>query len=212
MRFLVSFVANVSTYCMDKIAALFVSRRGPYWNDPRFHCWDEVRDARKYAGPYRIIAHPPCERWGNFSTGNWPGKSPRAITGDDGGCFEAALSAVWRYGGVIEHPAGSKAWRKFGLPLPGKKGTWSGLDTHDGRSVSLTQASYGHLCTKPTWLYAVNCPAVPVRSRIKGAYSIVRTKVRTNYTQKELPKSQRHVTPIPFVDFLVSMVGVNGYA
>jgi len=38
--------------------------------------------------------------------------------GDDGGCFAAALAAVERWGGVLEHPRNSVAWQAFGLQWP----------------------------------------------------------------------------------------------
>jgi hypothetical protein len=38
--------------------------------------------------------------------------------GDDGGCFISALEAVRKWGGVLEHPAASSAWKAFGLKEP----------------------------------------------------------------------------------------------
>jgi len=48
------------------IAALYVSKSGPYFNHPEIDPWDEERDARKYKGPFSVIAHPPCQRWGRY--------------------------------------------------------------------------------------------------------------------------------------------------
>ncbi len=54
------------------IAALFVETGGAYFSVPGVDPWDEARDARTYAGPHPVVAHPPCERWGRY----WHG-SPR---------------------------------------------------------------------------------------------------------------------------------------
>ena len=45
------------------IAALYVQRGGIYWDLPDVDPWDEARDARLYAGPWPVVAHPPCARW-----------------------------------------------------------------------------------------------------------------------------------------------------
>lgn len=88
------------------IAALFVETGGVYFA-PGFDPWDIKRDARLYAGPHPVIAHPPCARWCRLAglvEKRWGHKR-----GDDGGCFAAALAAVRRWGGVLEHPAYSDA-------------------------------------------------------------------------------------------------------
>lgn len=94
------------------IAALFVEKNGAYWNLPGVDPWDEERDARLYAGPHPVVAHPPCQRWGRY----WHGSTRRPHQfrlGEDRGCFAAALTAVRNYGGVLEHPADSQAWDWF---------------------------------------------------------------------------------------------------
>lgn len=45
------------------IAALYVERDGVYYGLPGVDPWDEERDARTYAGPWPVVAHPPCARW-----------------------------------------------------------------------------------------------------------------------------------------------------
>ena len=102
------------------------------WGGP----WDEKRDARKYAGPHPVVAHPPCQRWGRFWHGSTR-KPHQYKLGDDGGCFAAALAALKRWGGVLEHPAHSKAWEVFGIrkPLQGA-GWWWCPEHHVGSAMS----------------------------------------------------------------------------
>lgn len=172
------------------ISALFVQTNGSYFGLPSVDPWDEKRDARRYSGVRPVIAHPPCQRWGKM----WFGQ-PLAISkgaekkklGDDGGCFFAALWAVRHYGGVVEHPKGSHAWKHFNLPIPDENGGWSEPDEYGGRSCCVEQGRYGHYARKPTWLYAVGIdfpeldwgvsearydPAVVARMGLKRAKSL----------------------------------------
>lgn len=136
---------------MKLVAALFVEADGTYFGLPNVDPWDEARDARKYAGPHSVVAHPPCQRWGRFWHGSTR-KPHQFEKGADDGCFVAALSAVRRFGGVIEHPADSHAWSAFGLPKPPRNGGWVG-NAFDGYSCCVYQGHYGHFAGKPTWLY-----------------------------------------------------------
>lgn len=103
------------------IAALYVERDGVYSGLSEVEVWDEQRDARLYSGPHAVVAHPPCDRWGRYWSGG-PSAKVRRRLGDDGGCFEAALRSVRTFGGVLEHPEASHAWRFFGLLRPPKGG------------------------------------------------------------------------------------------
>lgn len=79
------------------IAALFVEKNGAYYGLDDVDPWPEERDARKYPGPYAVVAHPPCSRWCRLAglvEARWGHKR-----GDDGGCFESALSSVRKWGG-----------------------------------------------------------------------------------------------------------------
>ena len=70
------------------IAALFVQKNGAYSGLPNVDPWDESRDARKYDGPFPVVAHPPCARWCRLAglvEKRWGHKR-----GDDGGCFASA--------------------------------------------------------------------------------------------------------------------------
>jgi hypothetical protein len=139
------------------IAALYVETGGAYYGLADVDPWDEARDARLYDGPHPVVAHPPCQRWGKL----WAGQplhikktGERKIKGDDGGCFAAAISAVRRFGGVLEHPWGSHAWPHFGLNTPPREGGWIVADFHGGWTCCVEQRAYGHYARKPTLLYA----------------------------------------------------------
>lgn len=156
-----------------KVAALFVERNGPYWDLPDVDPWDKERDARLYAGPYPVVAHPPCERWGRYWFGgpmlHKQGKRKRL--GDDGGCFAHALWAVRQFGGVTEHPEASAAWDYFGLLRPMRGGGWSRADNH-GWTCCVDQGDYGHRARKATWLYVcgVELPSLTWHSKTRGDY------------------------------------------
>ena len=140
------------------IAALFVERGGAYWNLPNVDPWDQARDARLYAGPWPVVAHPPCTRWCRLAglvEARWGYKK-----GEDGGCFAAAIHAVRTYGGVLEHPAYSDAWPAFDLPRPPRHGGWV-RDFSGGWSCHVEQWFYGHPAKKATWLYASGIRALP---------------------------------------------------
>jgi hypothetical protein len=141
------------------IAALYVEKGGSYYGLPDVDPWPEDRDARLYDGPCPVVAHPPCQRWGNFYAG-----SPLAIKqgrrkqlGDDGGCFAAALRDVRKWGGLIEHPQGSRAWAYYGLNAPPRSGGWIAADWQGGWTCRVEQGFYGHWARKPTWLLAYHC-------------------------------------------------------
>lgn len=143
------------------IAALYVESGGAYFGLPGVDPWDEARDARKYDGPHPIVAHPPCQRWGRFWHGSTR-KPHQFKKGDDGGCFEAAFSAVNRFGGVIEHPADSHAWAAFCIPTPPRSGGWvyagQGYNSPEVWTCCVYQGHYGHFSGKPTWLYVCGVP------------------------------------------------------
>ena len=135
------------------IAALYVETGGCYFGLPGVDPWDEACDARLYAGPHPVVAHPPCQRWGRF----WHGSTRRPHQfklGDDNGCFAAALAAVRRWGGVLEHPADSHAWQAFSLAKPSRTGGWVFADDLGGLTCCVEQGHYGHFAGKRTWLYA----------------------------------------------------------
>ncbi len=186
-----------------KVAALYIDPKGPYPRMPGVDCWGVKRDARLYAGPYPVVAHPPCHLWTNFAALNFKrygGEHNRP--GNDGGCFASALAAVRRYGGVLEHPAFSKAWERHGLIMPPPApGRWyrSGPDEY---VCEVWQSAYGHKARKRTWLYYVGRkPAEANWARESGTHQCGGFDVR----RPVLGKKEASRTPPAFAEFLVSL-------
>lgn len=64
---------------------------------------------------------------------------------------------MFRWGGVLEHPADSNAWKAYGLTTPIRRGGW--FHGGDGFWVcEVWQSAYGHPARKRTWL-AFRSPA-----------------------------------------------------
>jgi len=204
---------------MSTVAALYVDPRGVYADLAGVEAWGEERDARAYAGPHPVVAHPPCARWGRYWSGG-PSAKVRRKLGDDGGCFAAALAAVRTWGGVLEHPEASHAWRAFGIAPPPRSGGWirAGL-SDEGWTCCVEQGHYGHAARKATWLYAVGCelPSLtwgPARVGVRldrGFHSREeRQRVRgprlpADVLEGRLGKRERSATPLPFRDVLLAM-------
>ena len=199
------------------IAALYVQADGCYAGLPGVDPWPVVRDARLYAGPWPVVAHPPCERWGRYHGGS-PTTFPRLVKGDDGGCFAAALASVRRWGGILEHPEASGAWDAHGLVRPPRAGGWVRADAmhgHGGWTCCVEQGAYGHKARKATWLYAagVELPAlawgrapgefVRLEDGFHSAEERARA-VRTGACQR-LSRRQRAATPVGFRDLLLGI-------
>ena len=207
------------------IAALYVETDGCYYGLEGVDPWGarglgggrvelDGRDARDYAGPHPVVAHPPCKRYGRFADGG-PASKVRLIPGADGGTFKAAIGAVRRFGGVLEHPAHSKAWPWFGIAKPPAGGGWVVADLFGGYTCCVEQGHYGHFARKQTWLYAlgVDLPDLVWASVGKtpeemGYRPGSRGGSNGSLSSSPLswvPKRRRLETPIEFRDLLLSM-------
>jgi hypothetical protein len=140
----------------------------------------------------------------------------RKKLGDDDGCFAAAFNAVNKWGGVLEHPWGSHAWKHFGIPRPPREGGWVRCGVN-AWTCCVEQGQYGHYARKPTLLYLVGIawpeelkwghtearydPAVVARMGLKRAKRLGEVGARGGGTDS----SPRISTPVPFRDLLISM-------
>lgn len=195
---------------IKKIAALFVYSDGPYSRLPGVEVWGIEHDARRYAGEKPVIAHPPCARWCQMAA--FVEKTHGHKRGDDGGCFASALANVRRVGGVLEHPAYSRAFSAHDLPRPSRFGGWQrGLC--GGWVCQVDQRHYGHKVNKPTWLYAFGCDLPELRwgeadradFKMMPLGALNRDGTVNRDPRPTLSQRERSATPEQFRELLVSM-------
>ena len=186
------------------IAALYVATGGCYFGLPDVDPWDQTRDDRRYAGPWPVVAHPPCARWSKLA-----GLVEHLYglkRGDDGGCFAAALASTREWGGVLEHPALSKAWVTFGLPFP-SRGRWIRGLFDPGWVTEISQVAYGHRAQKRTWLYYYGQAEPPALDWSEPAHSHRVSCLSDHHkaTVEVMGKKERSATPLEFRDVLLSI-------
>ena len=177
-----------------------------------------------------MIAHPPCARWGKLWFGGMGWKMRKGYNkklGDDYGCFLMALAFVRKYGGVLEHPKHTNAYKHFGINRPPRGGGWGIADDFGGLCCEVDQRWYGHPANKMTWLYCYGLPP-PELKHGRGPASehvvvISNPKIpkhrdplfpemknekitRSQATgTKGLKKYDRSATPAPFKQLLIDM-------
>lgn len=190
------------------VAALFVEPKGCYAGLPGVDLWDEKRDARGYGGPHPVVAHPPCSRW-CLLAGLVQARCGYQV-GDDGGCFSSALASVRKWGGVLEHPAYTKAWAAHGLPPPAPGG-WQ-RTICGGWVCHVEQFAYGHPARKATWLYAHRVAPPKMKWRLCSVGDPVATckhsedrHVGPNEDRPRLREREASATPPEFRDVLLQI-------
>lgn len=198
------------------VAALFVEEGGVYFGLEGVDPWPKSRDAMKYRGPHSVVAHPDCSRWCQMAPVNQARYGHKI--GDDGGQFLAALAFVRLYGGVLEHPAYSLAWKKYGLRRPDPPGGWCPNFMPEPRypggrawTALVYQRNYGHRAAKKTWLYYVGHEYPP--PLIWGPGPKPEAWISTDRPRAELAaagiaqlsKKEAKRTPEEFRDLLLSL-------
>jgi hypothetical protein len=190
-----------------KVSALFVQSEGCYSGLDFIDPWPELRDAKNYKGDLPVIAHPPCQLWGALASVNysrWGGEHNKPK--NDKGCFKSALKSVNRCGGVLEHPAKTRAFAEYGIEKPTGAG-WKHL-TSDAWVCEVWQSAYGHRANKATWLYykGINPPLELKWDRIKGTHQVGGADQRgKNANKPTLSKKEANATPIEFRDVLIKL-------
>lgn len=194
------------THCVQRfvvpVAVLYCRPDSVYKSLPGCDCWDEQRDARGWTGGMPVVVHPPCGHWGRLRKLCTKPDAEKSLA-------PSAVECVRRWGGVLEHPAGSKLWNHCGLPKPGL-----GPDKYGGWTFSAPQWWWGHPANKATWLYIVGITPEqlpPIPFRIGQPLYTVATDGRSRATMRlrgligEMKKSERDATPIDFAQWLVEL-------
>lgn len=179
---------------MMPVAVLFARSDSIYKQLPGCDVWDADRDATRWDGGSPVIAHPPCRLWGRLA---YFAKSSDPEKERDLARF--AVTCVQRFGGVLEHPKGSRLWQDQSLPFPGQR------DEYGGWTLPVLQFWWGHRAEKATWLYIVGVdpnklPAIPLV--LGDAPCVVQTRKRIN-ARPHLHKKEREQTPIAFAEWLL---------
>lgn len=168
---------------MPRVAALYVDEAGPYMDHPDVDAWPASRDARLYAGPWPVIAHPPCGPWGKLKA---------FCTKQDASLGPLAVDQVRRWGGILEHPVGSSLWWHCRLPPPG------GLpDAWGGWTLRAEQCRWGHRAEKDTLFYMVGVdPHDVIVPALQG---------RRGRVVEHMGKPERRLTPPALVEWLIDL-------
>jgi len=178
---------------MKKIAVLFAEPNSIYKTLPGCDVYDKERDALSFKGFMSIVAHPPCRAWCRL----------RQFARPEEGEKELALWAadmVRKWGGVLEHPAGSSLWAKARLPRAGK-----GDDEYGGFTLSVDQYWFGHKAQKRTLLYVCGVKRTDVPDICfkmgRPTHGVCSSKTGL----LELSKKARMVTPVLFAEWLCGL-------
>lgn len=126
---------------MKKYAALFVREDSAYKKREAWDCFDINRDALNFCGGIPCVCHPPCRTWGvlaHMAFNARQGEKELALW---------SIEQVRQNGGIIEHPSGSKLFKKH-LPDVGMF-----PDEFGGYSIEIDQFDFGHVAHKKTKLY-----------------------------------------------------------
>ena len=206
---------------MDKINALLVIENGPYYNLDNIEPWSEKENAFNCKNGAPAICHPPCKRWGRYAKGG-PSARKQFLLGDDDCAFAYSLWYVRTFGGIIEHPEGTHAYKYYGLNCPTQRKGWVKADEYGGITCSIAQGNYGHKARKMTWLYSNKIRPFAFDLTIPEAKNFIDMSPKSkqhaieirndpNYKPfKRISQYEMSATPIEFRNLLIDMVKNQG--
>lgn len=165
---------------MNPIPVLFTLPNSNYLQYHFAECYDAERNALTFSGQSAIIAHPPCRLWSRLSRFSTAPPVERILS-------IWAIIKVRQNGGVLEHPAGSRLFRKMLIPLDGS------LDNYGGFVISIDQHWFGFKARKKTYLYIVGCSRSQI-PQLTLSFNAITHSVGTSRNYKELDSRQNSIT------------------
>ena len=187
----------------SQVAVLYARADSNYRALDGTDVWDAERDARRWPGGVPVVAHPPCRAWGNLRAFAKPREDEKALA-------LHAVECVRRWGGVLEHPAGSTLWAAAGLPKPGE-----GVDQWGGWTLAAPQLWWGHRAEKRTWFYVVGAdlrqlPQIPFSMALPTRYVVAKTGRRKGMPgwMPDMNTAEREATPPALAAWLVEAARV----
>lgn len=184
---------------MKTVAILFARQDSIYKTMDGCDVWDIDRDARKWQGGGPGVYHPPCRAWGMLRMMAKPRPDEKELA-------LWSVEMVRKWGGVIEHPAGSTLWPVANLPRISERDAWGGF------TIAVPQFWFGHLADKATKLYICGCnpsdvPDVPMKlgEAPRTMSSTYKHLVAAGIQRPELLKKDREKTPPLFAEWLVEL-------
>jgi hypothetical protein len=175
------------------VAILFARTDSIYKSLPDCDVWDIERDARNWPGGRPVVAHPPCRAWGRLRHLAKPGEGEKELA-------LWAVKQVRKWGGVLEHPAGSTLWEASKLPAFGAR------DKFGGYTIFISQWWFGHKADKATWLYIVgvepaDLPSIPYCMG-DPLFVVNSSRRKAEGRRPEISKAEREHTPLALAEWL----------
>jgi hypothetical protein len=173
-----------------KYTVLFVRKDSAYKKRKTWDAYDADRNALEFKGGTPCVCHPPCRKWGilaHMATSAKRGEKWLAVW---------SVVQVRLNGGILEHPATSRLFKKY---LPD---TSDGVDTYGGFTIEVDQFDFGHVAHKRTKLYICGIskdqlPALPPTRNEPTDRSICGNVAGT----KRCTQYQREYTPEDLIDW-----------
>ena len=170
------------------ITVLCAKKNSLYKQIPGVDVWDEDRDAYFFTGSNPVITHAPCAQWSRM----------KAFAKDNPDEKELAyfcLNKVLRNGGIFEHPASSSFFKEAGI---------------ERNIYSVDQSWWGFPARKRTYLFFHKCKplAMPLANELPKYVLGINSKLTPaqKAARKDMPKSQRATTVIPFAQWMIDSI------